>query len=155
MTPASLQSLKTLLEHAEAERDEAQRVLRDAEDAVARAEAQAGQLGDYRAQFRARWTAQFQQATSPALLQCHHGFTQRLDQAIEQQAMQCRQVAQRVARARQQLQMREQRVAAVRKLIERRLQALQKQADRREQKQTDEAAQRAAWKQRAAAADYH
>ena len=42
-------------------------------------------------------------------------------------------------------------MAAVRKLMERRLQALQRQADRIDQKQTDEAAQRAAWAARAEA----
>jgi flagellar FliJ protein len=151
MTPASLQSLRTLLEHAEGERDAAQAMLRDAEESARRAEAQAGQLDDYRGQYRERWMAQFRQSASSTLLQCHHGFAQRLDQAIDQQRQQCTQVDQRVARARQQLQAREQRVAAVRKLIERRLQALQQQADRREQKHTDEAAQRAVWQARLAA----
>lgn len=152
MTPASLQSLRTLLEHAEGERDDANKALRDAEAMAARHEAQAGQLDDYRAQFQARWSAQFRQPTAPALLQCHHGFSQRLDQAISQQQAQCQQQAQRVARARDQLRQKEQRVAAVRKLIERRLAAQQRQADRRDQKQTDEAAQRAAWS-RAVTAD--
>lgn len=152
MTPASLQSLRTLLEHAETERDTAASALRDAEAAAARHDAQAGQLGDYRNQFQTRWTAQFRQPTAPTLLQCHHGFSQRLDQAISQQQAQCRQQAQRVQRARDVLRHKEQRVAAVRKLMERRLAAQQQQADRRDQKQTDEAAQRAAWA-RAAMAD--
>lgn len=150
MTPASLQSLKTLLELAEGERDAARAALRAAEESARRAEAQAGQLDDHRDQYRERWMAQFRQSATATLLQCHHGFAQRLDQAIEQQRQQCAQNDQRVTRARQQLQAREQRVAAVRKLIERRLLALQKQADRHEQKQTDEAAQRAAWTARLA-----
>ena len=50
-----------------------------------------------------------------------------------------------MARAHEQLRRCEQRVAAVRKLIERRLAAQQRLAQRRDQKQTDEAAQRAAW----------
>ncbi|MCB1995069.1 MAG: flagellar export protein FliJ [Burkholderiaceae bacterium] len=151
MTPASLQSLRTLLEHAEAERDTAASALRDAEAAAARHEAQAGQLGDYRSQFQARWTAQFRQPTAPSLLQCHHGFSQRLDQAIVQQQAQCRQQAQRVQRARDVLRQKEQRVAAVQKLIERRLTVQQRQAERRDQKQTDEAAQRTAWAKAATA----
>ncbi|MCB1995575.1 MAG: flagellar export protein FliJ [Burkholderiaceae bacterium] len=145
MTPASLQSLKTLLEHAEGERDAAQAALREAEALARRHADQASELQSYRAQFQARWTAQFRQPTVPALLQCHHGFSQRLDQAIAQQDAQCRQQGQRVARAHEQLRRCEQRVAAVRKLIERRLAAQQRLAQRRDQKQTDEAAQRAAW----------
>lgn len=143
MATASMQSLKTLLEHAEGERDAALAALREAEAAAARHDAQALHLQDYRTQFQDRWSAQFRQATPVALLQCHHGFAQRLDQAIAQQAQQCQQQAQRVARARHALQRREQRVAAVRKLIERRLHALHQQGERREQRQTDEAAQRA------------
>lgn len=139
-----MQSLKTLLEHAEGERDTALAALRDAEAAAARQDAQAAQLGEYQQQYRERWSAHFRQATPVALLQCHHGFAQRLEQAIAQQQQQCQQAAQRVARARLLVQQREQRVAAVRKLIERRLQAAQLQAGRRDQKQTDEAAQRAA-----------
>lgn len=144
MAPASLQTLKTLLEHAEGERDAARAALREAESAAAGRDAQAAHLQDYRSQFRDRWSTQFSQPTPAALLQCHHGFAQRLDQAIDQQQQQCRLAEQRVARARQQLQRREQRVAAVRKLIERRLHALQQQAQRHDQKHTDEAAQRAA-----------
>jgi flagellar FliJ protein len=151
MTPASLQSLLSLREHAERERDTAQAALRAAEEAAARAEAQAGQLDDYRGQFRTRWMAQFQQAASTVLLQCHHGFTQRLDQAIDQQRLQCQQGQRRVAQAREQLLACEMRLAAIGKLIARRLQAAHQQAERREQKQTDEAAQRAAWHARAAA----
>ena len=114
MTPASLQSLKTLLEHAEGERDAAQAALREAEALARRHADQASELQSYRAQFQARWTAQFRQPTVPALLQCHHGFSQRLDQAIAQQDAQCRQQGQRVARAHEQLRRCEQRVAAVR-----------------------------------------
>jgi flagellar FliJ protein len=151
MTPASLDSLLSLRAHAERERDTAQAALRAAEDAAARAEAQAGQLHDYRGQFRTRWMAQFQQAATSVLLQCHHGFTQRLDQAIDQQRLHCTQGQRRVAQAREQLLACEMRLAAIGKLIERRQQAVQQQAGRREQKQTDEAAQRAAWQARAAA----
>ena len=111
----------------------------------------AKKLGDYRSQFQARWTAQFRQPTAPSLLQCHHGFSQRLDQAIVQQQAQCRQQAQRVQRARDVLRQKEQRVAAVQKLIERRLTVQQRQAERRDQKQTDEAAQRTAWAKAATA----
>jgi flagellar FliJ protein len=144
MSADPLQSLNTLLEHAEGERDAALGMLRQAQAAADRQQAQGEQLQDYRQQFRARWSEQFRQPTTVAMLQCHQGFAQRLDGAISQQQQQAEQALQRVARARAQLQQREQRVAAVRKLIERRLQALQQQQIRRDQRQTDEAAQRAA-----------
>lgn len=147
----SLQSLQSVLQHVESERDTAAAALRQAEAAAARHEAQAGQLGQYRGDYRQRWSAQFALGGSTTLLSCHHGFGQRLDQAIDQQRLQCDNATKRVAQARSVLQAREQRVAAVRKLIERRVAALRQGADRRDQKQTDEAAQRAAWAARSAA----
>lgn len=145
MESARLSSLQTLLGHAEGERDGARAALGAAEDALARQRAQADQLAAYRQEYRQRWSAQFAQAGAPALLQHYHAFSQRLDQAIDQQARQCLGGEQRVRQARALLVEREQRVAAVRKLIERRLQALQRETDRRDQKRSDEAAQRAAW----------
>jgi len=151
MTQAALQSLQSVLQHAESERDAAATTLRQAEAAAARSDAQASQLSQYRGDYRQRWSAQFALGGTASLLHCHHGFGQRLDQAIAQQQLHCASAAQRVAQARGVLQAREQRVAAVRKLIERRLAGLRQQADRREQKQTDEAAQRAGWAARAMA----
>lgn len=150
MHPASIQSLQVVLGHAEGERDAAQTALRQAEEAAARSRLQAEHLQQYRAEYRQRWQTQFALSGTPELLQCYHGFTQRLDQALEQQQRQVAGSDQRVAMARKLLQAREQRLAAVRKLIERRLLALQQQAERRDQKQTDESAQRAAWAARAA-----
>lgn len=145
MSSQDLQSLRTLLGHAESERDAALAAQRQAEEAEARARAQAEQLQQYRVDYRQRWGERFAQSGTVTLLQCHHGFAQRLDQAIDQQARQCAGLAQRVAQARALVLQREQRLAAVRKLIERRLAALAKVAERRDQKRTDEAAQRAAW----------
>jgi flagellar FliJ protein len=151
MATASIQSLQLVLEHAEGERDRAQTALRSTEEAAARQRAQAEQLHQYQAEYRQRWSGQFAQSGTVALLQCYHGFSQRLDQVIEQQRQQGVSSEQRVAQARKLLQAREQHLAAIRKLIERRLHCLQQQADRRDQKQTDESAQRAAWTARAAA----
>jgi flagellar protein FliJ len=145
------QALQVVLQHAEGERDAARQALNQCEEAAARADAQAQQLDTYRAEFRQRWTTQFAQSGTPELLQYHHGFAQRLDVALEQQARQCAAAAQRVAQARQVLMGREQKLAAVRKLIERRLASQQLVLQRRDQKQTDEAAQRAAWNARAEA----
>ena len=149
--PAAIQSLQLVLEHAEKERDAAQSALRAAEEAAQRARAQADQLGQYRGEYHQRWTGQFSQSGTGPLVQSYHVFGQRLDQAITQQQRQCGLSDQRVQQARQLLLARETRVAAVRKLIERRLGGLQQQAHRRDQRQTDEAAQRAAWAARAAA----
>ena len=77
------------------------------------------------------------------LLHCHHGFGQRLEHAITVQTRNTGHLGNRVQQARGVLVLREQRVAAVRKLIEHRQAELQTQADRRDQRNTDDAAQRA------------
>lgn len=148
MNRHDVQGLQTVLSHVEGERDAARSALNQCEQAAAQAEAQAAQLDSYRAEYRQRWQTQFAQSGTPELLQYYHGFHQRLELAIEQQRRQCTAAAQRVAQARQVLMSREQKLAAVRKLIERRLSAQQQILQRRDQKQTDEAAQRAAWQAR-------
>ena len=145
MTAASLHALQTVLEQAERDRDAAVSALRQAERLAAHHDDQARRLQSYQTQFEARWTAQFRQPTASTLLRCHHGFSHRLDEAIVQQRGQCQLQDQRVARARDHWLRCEQRVAAVRKLIERRQLARQQMLNQSDQKQTDEAAQRAAW----------
>ena len=139
----SIATLKTLLARAEAERDTAMTVLRQAEALADRARLQAEQLEAYRSEFDQRWTAHFRRSGTPGLLQCQQEFGQRLSFAIGQQRGEVDALGNRVGRARDVLLQREQRVAAVRKLIERREAELRRIADRREQRQTDEAAQRA------------
>jgi flagellar protein FliJ len=139
---SSTESLSTLLEHAEAERDAALATLRSIEAAAASAQGQLDQLQEYRTQYQQRWTAQFRQAGSIELMQCYQGFAQRLDQAINQQGQIAAQAQQRVQQARAVVLEREQRVAAVRKLIERRQQEQHRVAERRDQRATDEAALR-------------
>ena len=140
----SIALLQTLLQRAEADRDTAITVLRQAEALVQRAEAQARQLSDYRSEYDQRWTERFRQQGSPELLHCRRGFGERLDQAITHQHTNTAQLGNRVQQAREVLLAREQRVAAVRKLIERRQAELLAIAARRDQRATDEAAQRAA-----------
>lgn len=139
---SSSQSLTTLLDHAEAERDAALNALRNAEAGAAAAQAQLEQLQDYRTQYQQRWSAQFRQSGTIEVLQCYQGFGQRLEQAITQQSQIAAQAESRLQQARTLLLEREQRVAAVRKLIERRQQEQLRIAGRREQRSTDEAAQR-------------
>jgi flagellar FliJ protein len=139
---SSTQSLTTLLEHAEAERDAALAALRHTEAAAAAAQGQLDQLQEYRTQYQQRWSAQFRQAGSIELLQCYQGFAQRLEQAIGQQGQVVAQAEKRAQQARAVVLEREQRVAAVRKLMERRQQEQNRVDERRDQRATDEAAQR-------------
>jgi flagellar FliJ protein len=144
MSMNSIALLQTLLQRAEADRDTAQSMLRQAEALVQQAELQARQLHDYRGEYDQRWSARFREASSAELLHCHRGFGQRLDQAINHQQINTQHLGNRVQQARSVLLAREQRVAAVRKLIERRQAELLKIAARRDQRSTDEVAQRAA-----------
>ena len=143
MSLNSIALLQTLLQRAEADRDTAAAVLRQAEALVQQAELQARQLHDYRGEYDQRWTARFRESGTTALLHCHRGFGQRLDQALNHQQVNSQHLGNRVQQARSVLLAREQRVAAVRKLIERRQAELRKIANRRDQRNTDEAAQRA------------
>lgn len=139
--PTSL--LLALLQRAQAERDSAALALRQAEALLAQADAQAQALHGYRQDFDQRWTAHFQHAGTATLLQCQHGFGQRLTQAIGHQQGQAQQLANRVQQSRSLLLRREQRVAAVQKLLQRRHAAAQASDNQRDQRHTDEAAQRA------------
>lgn len=138
----SIALLTTLLQRAEAERDNAQQVLRQAESLQAHAQAQADQLHSYRSEFDQRWTLRFRQEGSRELLDCRQAFGERLEQAISGQVSSAQQLGHRVALARKALLQREQRVAVVRKLIERRRVELDRIARRHEQRSEDEAALR-------------
>lgn len=138
----SIALLSSLLQRAEAERDTAVGVLRQAEAQQQQARQQAEQLRSFRQDYDQRWTLRFRQAGSRELLDCRHTFGERLGQAIDGQDTQVDHLGNRVNLARQALLAREQRVAAVRKLIERRQHELARLADRREQRASDETAQR-------------
>jgi len=137
-------TLTTLLQQAESDRDAQQTVLRGLENAAAAAQNQAEQLLAYRAQYQQRWTSQFRQSGTIEVLQAYQGFSLRLDQAIAHQNHSAAQAHTRVQQARAELLAREQRVAAVRKLIERRMAEQQRSVERREQRSTDEFASRRA-----------
>jgi len=139
----SIALLQTLLQRAEAERDNALAVMRQAEALVQQAQQQAQQLQGYRTEYDQRSATRFQEHGTTELLHCHRGFGQRLDHAISMQLTNTSQLSNRVQQARDTLLAREMRVAGVRKLIERRQGELAKMAARRDQRQTDEAAQRA------------
>jgi flagellar FliJ protein len=139
----SIAVLQLLLQRAEADRDTAQSVLRQAEAMVQNARQQAAQLSGYRDDFRQRWNDRFRSAGTTTLLHCRQSYGQRLDTVISHHETEAGHLNNRVTKAQEVLLAREQRVAAVRKLIERRQHELGRIADRRDQRSTDEAAQRA------------
>jgi flagellar FliJ protein len=138
-------SLHLLLEREEAERDAAALTLRQAQDHLQRLQLQMTQFAQHRADYIARWQQQFHQAGGIEIVQCYRSFMQRLDQAMAQLTLQQRQAEHNLQRQRHRLVEAEKRVAAIGKLISRRVETHQRAEQRREQKQTDEAAQRAAW----------
>lgn len=142
------QSLQTLLEHAERERDEGLAALQRAERLVQDLHAQAGQLAVYRDEYEARHPARGGRAAPIELLRCHLGFMQRLEQAQAQQHGQLLAAQQRAEQCRKALVALETRVAAIGKLQQRRHKEKASVAQRQEQRRNDEASQQRAWSQR-------
>ena len=148
----AMQSLLTLLAHAERERDAALAALRGCQIEQRNAQAQADQLQRYRRDYEQRWNRSFADGGGGiAIVQCYQGFMERLGAAIDAQQRVVAMSAQRLANAQLHWQQLEIRVASVRKLIDRRDTEARSEEARREQKQLDEHAMRSAW-QRAAAA---
>lgn len=142
------QSLKTLLEHAERQRDEGLLAVQQAESQEQALRTQAEQLQAYRAEYEARHPARSGRAAPIELLRCHLGFMQRLQQAQAQQQTQWQAAQVRLVQRRESLLALEIRVAAVRKLIERRVHDKQQTHQRQEQRRNDEAVQRHGWQRR-------
>jgi len=145
MTSADTDALQILLEREEADRDAIAVDTRQAQDHLERLNAQVAQFSQYRADYVTRWQQQFHQAGGIEIVQCYRSFMQRLDQAMQQLTLQQRQAEVNLKRQRHRLMEAETRVAAIKKLISRRVETFQRAEQRRDQKQTDEAAQRAAW----------
>ena len=145
-----MNTLNTLLEQAEAERNLALAAFNQARARSDAARAQAVQLDDYRAAYQQRWSQQFAQGAALEIVRCYQGFAARLDTAIAQQghAVQLTQAAQ--SRAGDALTANELRLASVRKLIERRRDTERQAGARREQKADDEHAMRVALRNRGA-----
>ena len=139
------QSLQVLLERDEAERDAIAVAVRQAQDHLQRLQSQMAHFTQYKADYVTRWQGQFHQTGGIEIVQCYRSFMERLDQAVSQLKQQLRQAEVNLQRQRHRLMEAETRVAAIKKLISRRLEAHQRTQQRRDQKQTDEAAQRAAW----------
>lgn len=139
------ESLAVLLEREESERDAIALAVRQAQEHLVRLNAQMAHFSQYRADYVARWQQQFHQSGGIEIVQCYRSFMQRLDQATQQLTLQQRQAEVNLRRQRHRLVEAETRVAAIQKLISRRVETHQRAQQRRDQKQTDEAAQRAAW----------
>jgi flagellar FliJ protein len=144
----AMQSLLTLLAHAERERDAALATLRGCQIEQRNAQAQADQLQRYRRDYEQRWNSEFSRGGGIAIVHCYQGFVTRLTQAIEQQTHAARMAAQRMAQAETAWRECELRVASVGKLIGRRNLALRDEQNRREQKLQDDQATRMAWERR-------
>lgn len=138
----STQSLATVLQHAEVQRDQALAAMLQAEDAVRRLQLQGEQLQAYRLESLQRNPAQGGRSTSVEMLRYHQGFMQRLDQAIDQQQAQTESTQVQAGRLRAALIAQETRVASVRKLMERRSHEALMLNAKMEQRRMDEAASR-------------
>lgn len=145
------QALHSLLEHAEAQRDEAIAALVQAEESNRRLRQQWDQLHSYHADYAALAPTLGGQATSIDRLRGHHAFMQRMEQALAQQQGLLAASDAQVTQRRQLLLEREIRVASVRKLQERRLFEEQRSTLRREQTRSDEAATQRSWRESARA----
>lgn len=136
-------ALRTLLQHAEHQRDEALAAVLQAEDLASRMAAQTAQLEAYREEYRARHPALGGRSATIELLRFHQGFMQRLDQAIVQQRQQQQHAEARAQQQRDALRELQLRAASVKKLIDRRGDEARARDRRTEQRRADEAAQRA------------
>jgi flagellar FliJ protein len=140
-----MDTLATLLEQAEAQRNAALAAFNQARSRRDGARDQARELVAYRDDYRLRWNQQFQsRGAGLDILRCYQAFADRLELAIAQQTHAIDICEQTLVRANDTLAAHELRVASVRKLIERRQEEARRNADRREQRQSDELSQRMA-----------
>jgi flagellar FliJ protein len=140
-----METLATLLEQAEAQRNAALAAFNQARSRRDGARDQARELVAYRDDYRLRWNQQFQsRGAGLDILRCYQAFADRLELAIAQQTHAIDICEQTLVRANDTLAAHELRVASVRKLIERRQEEARRSADRREQRQSDELSQRMA-----------
>jgi flagellar FliJ protein len=134
-------TLSTLLEQAESQRNLALAAFNDARarrDAACR---QAADLVQYRDDYTQRWQAQFARASAaPDIVRCYRQFADRLELALSQQAHAVTLAEQALVRANDTLAAHELRVASVRKLSQRRADEQRRAGDRREQRAADELA---------------
>jgi flagellar protein FliJ len=140
---SSSNMLVMLLEREEAARDAARVEADAAHRNAAEAHKQAEDLVVYRTEYMKRWAERFATPSSIEILRCYRSFVDRIEQAITQQQQAAVRAQAAAGAARNKLLVQQRQVASVQRLIERRLAGERGLAQRREQKQIDEAAQRA------------
>jgi flagellar protein FliJ len=131
-------TLATLLEQAESQRNVALAAFNQARSRRDEARTQAQDLQAYCDDYGARWQQQFQRGAALEVVRSYHQFAQRLDMAIAQQAHALAVCEQALARANDMLAAHELRVASVRKLIDRRRQEARRGLEQREQRAADD-----------------
>jgi len=137
---SSLNALAVAVEAASRKRDDARRVLQDAQAAQQAALAQLEQLEGYARETEARWGVKADTAMKPEVMYHHYQFMNRLGHAAGIQTGVVGDHIHRVEAARQALLQAELRLASLRKVVDKRRQELELAQMRREQKQTDERA---------------
>jgi flagellar FliJ protein len=137
-----METLHTLLEQAESQRNIALAAFNQSRARRDEARTQARELETYRNDYTARWNGQFQRGAALEVLRSYHQFAARLELAISQQTQAVTICEQALTRANDVLTAHELRVASVRKLIERRQHEMRQGVARREQRAEDEQAQR-------------
>jgi flagellar protein FliJ len=135
-------TLTTLLEQAESQRNIALAAFNQARGRRDDARAQGRDLETYRHDYTERWADQFKRGAPLEVVRSYHQFAGRLDTAIAQQATAITVCEQALERANDVLLAHELRVASVRKLIERRVHDLRQGVMQREQRADDELALR-------------
>jgi flagellar protein FliJ len=138
-----MDTLTTLLEQAESQRNIALAAFNQARARRDDARTQAHDLEAYRNDYTERWNRQFQRGgAAHEVVRSYHQFAGRLNTAIGQQAHAVAVCEQALTRANDVLTAHELRVASVRKLIERRHLEVRQGVMQREQRADDELALR-------------
>jgi len=142
------QALKTLLEIATRERDQAAAALAQAEQQWRAQQQQWEQLQVYQADYARRAPTHGGRAAPIEVLRCHQAFMGRLDQALAHQQRALDGAEGEAQLRRQTLLQRETRLASVRKLLQRRADSAAHAAERADQRRSDEEALHRHWRQR-------
>lgn len=137
---STLNALTVAVEVASRKRDEARRLLQDAQGAQQAAQDQLNQLQGYARETEGRWGMRADAAVQPEVMFHHYQFMDRLGHAVGLQTGVVSDHASRVQGATCTLLEAELRLASLRKVVEKRQQDHERQQMRREQKQTDERA---------------
>ena len=137
---STLNALTVAVEVASRKRDEARRLLQDAQGAQGAAQDQLNQLQGYASETEGRWGMRADAAVQPEVMFHHYQFMDRLGHAVGLQTGVVSDHASRVQDAARTLLEAELRLASLRKVVEKRQHDHERQQMRREQKQTDERA---------------